>query len=192
MYFNSFPIIPYDSTGTGQYKDVTNLLRRVAVRTKIRSNAFLFDTYDVKEGETPESIADKLYGDSELHWVIMLVNNITDRYHQWPMSSGQFLDYINDKYKNADGTSNVDGTHHYKVLQSSGDTKTYIEVYDPTLLTDAGAQSDSDAYSSATLVTNRNYEDDRQDEIRKIRLLDPKYVEDFVDEFKSLMKETNI
>ena len=108
------------------------------------------------------------------------------------MSSGQFLDYINDKYKNADGTSNVDGTHHYKVLQSSGDTKTYIEVYDPTLLTDAGAQSDSDAYSSATLVTNRNYEDDRQDEIRKIRLLDPKYVEDFVDEFKSLMKETNI
>ena len=192
MYFNSFPIIPYDSTGTGQYKDVTNLLRRVAVRTKIRSNAFLFDTYDVKEGETPESIADKLYGDSELHWVIMLVNNITDRYHPWPMSSGQFLDYINDKYKNADGTSNVDGTHHYKVLQSSGDTKTYIEVYDPTLLTDAGAQSDSDAYSSATLVTNRNYEDDRQDEIRKIRLLDPKYVEDFVDEFKSLMKETNI
>jgi len=192
MYFNSFPIIPYDSTGTGQYKDVTNLLRRVAVRTKIRSNAFLFDTYDVKEGETPESIADKLYGDSELHWVIMLVNNITDRYHQWPMSGGQFLDYINDKYKNADGTSNVDGTHHYKVLQSSGDTKTYIEVYDPTLLTDAGAQSDSDAYSSATLVTNRNYEDDRQDEIRKIRLLDPKYVEDFVDEFKSLMKETNI
>ena len=192
MYFNSFPIIPYDSTGTGQYKDVTNLLRRVAVRTKIRSNAFLFDTYDVKEGETPESIADKLYGDSELHWVIMLVNNITDRYHQWPMSGGQFLDYINDKYKNADGTSNVDGTHHYKVLQSSGDTKTYIEVYDPTLLTDAGAQSDSDAYLSATLVTNRNYEDDRQDEIRKIRLLDPKYVEDFVDEFKSLMKETNI
>ena len=192
MYFNSFPIIPYDSTGTGQYKDVTNLLRRVAVRTKIRSNAFLFDTYDVKEGETPESIADKLYGDSELHWVILIVNDITDRYHQWPMTTPQFLAFINDKYKNADGTSNVDGTHHYKVLQSSGDTKTYIEVYDPTLLTDAGAQSDSDAYSSATLVTNRNYEDDRQDEIRKIRLLDPKYVEDFVDEFKSLMKETNI
>ena len=89
MYFNSFPKIPYDSTGTGQFKDVTNLLRRVAIRTKARTNALLFDTYDVKEGETPESIADKLYGDSELHWVIMLINNITDRYHQWPLSSGQ-------------------------------------------------------------------------------------------------------
>ena len=192
MYFNSFPIIPYDSVGKGQYKDVTNLLRRVAMRTKVRTNALLFDTYDVKEGETPEMIADKLYGDSELHWIILLVNDITDRYHQWPKSSGQFLNYINDKYKNADGTSNVDGTHHYKVAQSSGDTTTFIEVYDPTLLTNAGAQTDSDAYSSATEVTNRNYEDDVQDEIRKIRLLDPKYIEDFVDEFQTLMKETNI
>ena len=186
MYFNSFPIIPYDSTGTGNFKDVTNLLRRVALRTKVRSNALMFDTYDVREGESPESIADKLYGDSELHWIILLVNNITDRYHQWPLANRQFLNHINNKY------DNVDDTHHYKIAQSSGDTSTYIEVYDPTLLTDAGAQTDSDAYSSATEVTNRNYEDDRQDEIRKIRLLDPKYVEDFIDEFQSLMKETNI
>jgi hypothetical protein len=182
MYFNSFPKIPYDSTGTGQFKDVTNLLRRVAIRTKARTNALLFDTYDVKEGESPESIADKLYGDSELHWVIMLINNITDRYHQWPLSSGQFLDYINDKY------DNVDAVHHYEIAQSSGNTDIKIEVYENSAL----YTGDSDFYASATLVTNRNYEDAKQDEIRKIRLLDPKYIEDFVDEFKSLMKETNI
>jgi|TARA_R110000822_G_scaffold309520_1_gene439332 hypothetical protein len=182
MYFNSFPKIPYDSTGTGQFKDVTNLLRRVAIRTKARTNALLFDTYDVKEGESPESIADKLYGDSELHWVIMLINNITDRYHQWPLSSGQFLDYINDKY------DNVDAVHHYEIAQSSGNTDIKIEVYENSAL----YTGDSDFYASATLVTNRNYEDAKQDEIRKIRLLDPKYIEDFVDEFQSLMKETNI
>ena len=182
MYFNSFPIIPYDSTGKGQFKDVTNLLRRVAIRTKARTNALLFDTYDVKEGESPESIADKLYGDSELHWVIMLINNITDRYHQWPLSSGQFLNYINDKY------DNVDAVHHYEIAQSSGNTDIKIEVYENSAL----YTGDSDFYASATLVTNRNYEDAKQDEIRKIRLLDPKYIEDFVDEFQSLMKETNI
>jgi|TARA_B110000908_G_scaffold157488_1_gene197671 hypothetical protein len=182
MYFNSFPKIPYDSTGTGQFKDVTNLLRRVAIRTKARTNALLFDTYDVKEGESPESIADKLYGDSELHWVIMLINNITDRYHQWPLSSGQFLNYINDKY------DNVDAVHHYEIAQSSGNTDIKIEVYENSAL----YTGDSDFYASATLVTNRNYEDAKQDEIRKIRLLDPKYIEDFVDEFQSLMKETNI
>ena len=76
--------------------------------------------------------------------------------------------------------------------QSSGDTTVSTEVYNPDLLTDAGALSDSDAYNSATAVTNREYEQDRQDSLRKIRLLDPKYVSQFVDEFKSLMKESSI
>ena len=67
MYFDNFQIIIYDSVGNGYFKDVTNLLRRVAVRAKIRTNALLYDTYDVKEGETPESIAYKLYDNTELH-----------------------------------------------------------------------------------------------------------------------------
>ena len=57
----------------------------MGLRSKVKTNT-LYDTYDVKNGETPESIAFKLYGDSELHWIIMLVNDITDRYHQWSMS----------------------------------------------------------------------------------------------------------
>ena len=182
MYFNSFPKIPYDSTGTGQFKDVTNLLRRVAIRTKARTNALLFDTYDVKEGESPESIADKLYGDSELHWVIMLINNITDRYHQWPLSSGQFLNYINDKY------DNVDAVHHYEIAQSSGNTATKIEVYQNSAL----YTGDSDFYASASIVTNFEYEESVQDEVRKIRLLDPLYIDQFVTEFETLMKESII
>ena len=96
MYFANFPLIPYDSVGDGKFKIVTNLLKRVAVRSKVNTNSALFDTYDVKEGESPEIIADKLYGDAELHWIILLVNDITDRYHQWPMSNNQFLGYVKD------------------------------------------------------------------------------------------------
>ena len=91
MYFKNFPTIIYDAVGNGEFKDVKNLLRRVAIRAKVKSNTLLYDTYDVKEGETPESIADKLYDDPELHWIVLLVNDITDRYHQWPMSTPQFL-----------------------------------------------------------------------------------------------------
>ena len=79
MYFKQFPTIPYDSKGTGEFKSVKNLLRRVGIRTKVKSNSMLYDTYDVKNGETPESIALKLYCEAELHWIIMLVNDITDR-----------------------------------------------------------------------------------------------------------------
>ena len=172
MYFENFPVIPYDSVGNLTYKDVTNLLRRVALRTNVRTNVLLYDTYDVREGETPESIADKLYDDSELHWVIMIVNNITDRYHGWPMNGAQFLQYLNDKY------SDVDGVHHYEIAQTSGDTTQIINI-----------GTDNTNYPSATLITNREYEQAEQDKKRKIRLLDPQYIQQFVDEFKSIMSE---
>ena len=180
MYFDSFPIIQYGSTD-GTIKTATNLLRRVAIRTKVKTNAALFDTYDVKSGETPEIIADKFYDDPELHWVIMLVNNVTDRYHDWPMNEQQFSTFVNEKY------SNPDGIHHYEITQESGDTKQKIEVYDPDLIS-----SDTDAYTSATPITNREYEESEQDRKRKIRLLDPEVVDTFVDEFKSLMRESFI
>ena len=180
MYFNKIPHILYDSKGQEDYKDVTNLLRRVSLRTKVRTNVLFFDTYDVKEGETPEIIADKLYGDPELHWIILMINNITDRYHQWPMSTPQFLAFINDKY------DNVDGVHHYEIPQSSGNTKTKIEVYKNSAL----YTGDTDFYASASIVTNFEYEESVQDKNRKIRLLDPIYVEQFVTEYENLMKES--
>ena len=172
MYFANFPLIVYDSVGDGNFKIVTNLLKRVAMRTKVRTNTLLYDTYDVKEGETPEMIADKLYDDSELHWVILFVNNITDRYHQWPMNFGQFNTFIADKY------SNVDAVHHYEVSQTSGDTSIKINI-----------GTDTTGYSEAdlTTVTNREFEEERQDTLRQIRLLDRAYIEQFVEEFETLM-----
>ena len=177
MYFDAFPVIPYDAKGDLNFKDVTNLLRRVGMRAKLKSNTLLYDPYNVKEGETPEIIAHKLYGDTQLHWIILLINDITDRYHQWPMSGGQFLDYLNDKY------SNPDAIHHYETTQTSGDTKVKIEVENDV---------DEDAYTGLTPITNREYEQNEQDKKRKIRLVDPSFVEQFVDEFKKLMSETII
>ena len=172
MYFETFPIIPYDSAGTYEFKDVTNLLRRVALRAKVKSNALVFDTYNVKEGETPESIADKLYDDPKLHWIIMIVNDISDRYHGWPMTTPQFLDYINEKY------TDVNATHHYEIEQSSGDSTVKINI-----------GSDNTDYQAATIITNYEYEESEQDKRRQIRLLDPRFVQDFIDEFESLMGE---
>ena len=173
MFYENIPIIAYDSVGNGEYKAVTDLLRRVAIRSKVRSNVLVFDTYDVKQGETPEMLADKLYNDPELHWVILLINNITDRYHQWPMNNNQFIAYLNDKY------SNVDATHHYEISQVSGDTTIKINI-----------GTDNTEHSGASIVTNREYEEERQDELRKIRLLNPIYIEPFVAEYQKIMKES--
>ena len=175
MYFTQFPTIPYDSTGTGKFKDVKNLLRRVGIRSKVKSNTMLYDTYDVRNGESPESIAFRLYDDAELHWVVLLVNDITDRFHDWPLTEAQFLQFIKDKY------TNVDAIHHYEISQESGDTSLKINI----------GTSNTD-YPSATAITNYEYEQEVQDAKRKIRLLDPKYVSQFVSEYQLLMQESVI
>jgi len=175
MYFSEFPTIPYDAEGNGKFKDVKNLLRRVGIRAKVKSNTMLYDTYDVKNGETPESIAFKLYDDAELHWVIMLINDITDRFHDWPLTEAQFLQFINDKY------DNVNAVHHYEISQQSGDTKKKINI-----------GTDNTDYPAATAITNYEHEQEVQDNKRKIRLLDPSYIGKFVEEYKSLIKESII
>ena len=177
MYFRNFPLIPYDSEGNLEFKTVTNLLRRVGMRTKLKTNTLLYDTYNVKEGETPEMIAHKLYGDPELHWIILLINEVTDRYHQWPMSLPQFQEYLVDKY------DNPDGIHHYETTQDSGNTKVKIEVFN---------EVDDDAYTGWIPITNREYEENLQNQYRQIRLLDPAFVGPFVEEYEKLMKETII
>ena len=177
MYFNTFPVIPYDSIGDYNFKEVTNILRRVRLRAKVKTNVMLFDTYDVKEGETPEMIADKLYGDPELHWVVLMVNDITDRFHQWPMNFSQFNQYVEDKY------DDINGIHHYEVAQESGDTSIKIWVEN---------DSDTNAYSGATAITNYEHELAEQDRKRKIRLLDVQYLDLFVNEFDKRIKEAII
>ena len=173
MYFESFPFIQYDSFGDGNPKELKNLLRRVKVRSDIRSNSSLFDTYYVREGETPEMIADRLYDNVNLHWVVLLFNDITDRYHQWPMTTGAFNKYVADKY------TNINAVHHYEITETSGDRELKIDV---------GITNDD--YPSATPITNYEYEVARQNELRNIKLLDPRFVSDFVDEFKDLVQES--
>ena len=175
MFFNAFPLILVDPKREGETKVVTNLLRRVALRAKVKTNTAVFDIYDVKEGESPESIAFEMYGDTEYHWIVMLMNDITDRYHDWPLTTPQFLSYLKEKY------SNPNATHHYEITQTSGDTTVKINV--GTVNTD---------YPSATAVTNFEYEEAEQNKKRQIRLLNPAYVNLITDEFKRLMKESII
>jgi len=174
-YFSRFPMLVYDIAGTEKYKLLPNILKRVKLRSGIRSGSFMFDNYDVADGERPEDIAFKLYGDSELHWVILMTNNITDRFYQWPLTQPQFQEHLKDKY----GAGNEDAVHHYEITQTSGPTSSrdYSHMVE--------CNSDED---NPTIISNRDYEQRKQDEYRQIRLLDPRYVETFVEEFENLIR----
>ena len=179
MYFSRFPLRVYDMKGDGVFKLLPDILRRVKLRSGIKAGAFIFTEYDVRDGEKPEDVAVKWFGDPEYHWVILMTNNITDRYYQWPMTQPQFQNFIEDKY----GIASIDSIHHYEITQTSGRT-TSNGPNDYSYLVECNSDEDG-----ASPVTNREYEQRLQDKFRSIRLLDQRYLPTFVSEFEALIKE---
>ena len=168
----------YDVASDGNYKLLPDILRRVKLRTGIRTGTFLFDNYDIKDGENPEDIAFKLYGDAEYHWVVLMTNNVTDRYYQWPLTQPQFQEHLTDKY----GVGNEDAVHHYEKTQDSGKTSSS----GPNDFSHKVECNSDDG--DPDIITNRIYEQRKQDEYRAIRLLDPRYLDMFIEEFDSLIR----
>ena len=85
-----FPKIYYDANGDGKYKVMTDILSRVKLTANIKENLLEFDYYNVKDGETPEMIAHKYYDDPELHWTILVANDVIDYYSDFSMSVQKF------------------------------------------------------------------------------------------------------
>ena len=177
-YFNRFPLMVYDVAGNENYKLLPDILKRVKLRSGLRSGSFLFDAYDVIDGERPEDIAFREYGDAQLHWVVLMTNNITDRYYQWPLTQPQFQEHLTDKY----GAGNEDATHHFEKTTDSGRT-TSNGPNDYSHLVECNEDDEGFA-----IITNRQYEQRKQDQYRQIRLLDRRFLQDFVNEFESLIK----
>ena len=177
-YFDRFPLMAYRIKEGDPLKLMPQIIKRVKLRATSKKGFLIFDKYNVKYGENPEDIATKLYGDPTLHWVILMVNDITDRFYQWPMTQPQFAEFLTDKY----GAGNEDGVHHYEITQASGrstgqgpdDYSHKVEVNS----TVSGAQS----------VSNREYEQRLQDQKRLIKLLNPQFLQTFLSEFNDLIR----
>ena len=79
-YFDRFPLMAYRIKEGDPLKLMPQIIKRVKLRATSKKGFLIFDKYNVKYGENPEDIATKLYGDPTLHWVILMVNDITDRF----------------------------------------------------------------------------------------------------------------
>lgn len=172
-YFSKFPTVEYDVLGDGTLRTMTDITRRVRLINKARLSSVEFDFYDVVAGQTPEFVADRYYGEVELHWLVLMANDIVDVYTQWPMGVKQFEDYVASKY------DDVNGIHHYEYTQESGDTSFTITLPNESATT---------IPAGATAITNYEYEDRIQDEKRRIRLIRPEYVKEIKKEFSRKIK----
>jgi hypothetical protein len=129
-YFSKFPNILHSFDGINGVL-VKDIMVRVKMSDSVLNNTLLYYKYDVGEGDTPEMIAEKYYGDAEKHWLVLMCNSIIDPFYEWPLTYQQFLKFIIDKYGSQ---SNALSTiHHYEKIVTTTDNytntttiKTYI------------------------------------------------------------------
>lgn len=164
MYFKDFPQFLYDFkygdiTKTSIVKDIT---RNIRFRKEILSNISVYDQYDIQDGETPEIIAEQIYGNSQYHWIIMLVNDRNDYVNDFPLAEISLVQVIKDKY----GTANVHSIHHYENAN--------------------GYVVNSDAVG-AVPVSNDDHERTLNEAKRKIKIISPNIINAILKNYKDLL-----
>ena len=197
-YFNNLPDFLYvnrtqDGKNDGDYSVVKNLFKRAKLREDIFENTAFFNKYIVEGDDRPDNVADKVYGDPTLDWLVLTANNINNVQSEWPMSQSDFNVYINEKY--GDETTLYSGIHHYKSRE--------VKTTDSSIIIPAGERvsvGQSVSYYDYALgqhvratdvaipVTNYEHEDELNDKKREIFILKKEYLSIVFDDINEIMR----
>jgi len=80
------------------FKDVSDITTTFRIQqTAIDEGEYPINVY-VPETDRPEVFAHRMYGDSNLHWALLNINNKINPYYDWVLSPSSFENLINEKY----------------------------------------------------------------------------------------------
>ena len=127
-FFNFFPKTYYKIDDSNDVDTVTNITTNFSIlNSSINSTQGYYD-YTISEGDTPEIVAYKIYGNAEYHWLIMRINGIMNLNTDWPLAYSQLMDSIEKTYGIAWAQTNYKTYYKIekKLLVKTGD---YLEEY---------------------------------------------------------------
>ena len=194
-YFNELPNLDYlsqlpDANSNETYITVKNLFKRAKLRTDIVNVITAFEYYQIEDNQRPDVIAQKLYGDAELDWVILITNNITNIREEWPLSNQNLYNHMIEKYETENALSSI---HHYETTEVKDEYN--------RLVVPSGLQVDSNysitysklnnalvTVSPVKSVTNYEYEINENEKKRKIRILKPQYLSVVITDMRNIMR----
>ena len=221
-YFSYFPDISYvsrttDRSSSDEYITVKNIFKRAKIRNDFYSVATAFEDYMIVGDERPDQVAEAVYGDPRLDWVVLTVNNITKIRDEWPLKSQDFQKYLLEKYETEENFTKI---HHYitellldgkqRIIVPEGlrvdsnfnskylDQSTISEVNyggalnDITTVDNAGTVKDSNGsivtHDNILAVTNYEHEENLNDAKRRIKLLKEEFLDVVISDMRRIMK----
>ena len=217
-YFNELPNIAYQSplshkNSSADYIVVKNLFRRTKLADYIRNAASVFDKFIIGEGDRPDTVAEALYGDARLDYVVVLVAGITNINHQWPLQDYQVYDYALSKYGDEETMSQI---RHYETFEIRDEQNR--QILPPNLIVDANFKidgtihkypnttrytlrsqagftqlDDKDEFTVATdniarAVTNLEFEHTENEKKREIDVLKNGYLGTFINDLRDIVR----
>lgn len=220
-YFRELPNVAYQSplinkTSSREYVIIKNIFRNTKILDHISDKAVLFNRYQIHDGDRPDTIAEEVYGDPGLDWVVILSAGITNIRNQWPLNNQDLYEYALGKYGDS-----LNDLHHYETTEVrdqhnrlilpkgievdsnftiDGPGKQYRGVNDPPVtwrsireletitLTQDTLGGPSLINDIAVALSNWQYETRVNDEKRSIRMLKVSYLGQFLEDFRRIMR----
>lgn len=197
-YFNSLPLISV-TNNAGNTQLYRNLMTRLSVIPSLFNDPLLYYSYDIQEGDTPEIVAHKYYGDTYRYWIVLFSNQMLDPQWDWPLNSYALQKYVTDKY-DVLGIDPYSTTKEYQKITTQQNSTTGEVVVNKVTISQQEYDNFVDYSDTLTFPTEQvnvsvtkniqtyyEYELENNESKRNIKLLNKRYVGQIEDEFKKLV-----
>ena len=172
-FFSNFPTVKYEVDG------VTSTVANIAIgEITVQHNvdvSYVLWKHELLDDDTPVSVSDTLYKTTEYYWTILYVNHVISPYTDWYMSQTELERYVTACY------ADMNGLHHFERRLSETDFRQLDDVDHAVAL--AKYQAHQPLGQNIFPVTNLLYEKRRNDARKQIRVISPRYITDFVNNF---------
>ena len=201
-YFREIPDIEYQSPFNSRISDSSyvlakNIFKKMKIRDDLQDVFTIFNKYVIREGQRPDTLAEALYGKSDLDWVILISAGIINVRDEWPMSDHELYEYVVNKY----ATNRLESTeleiqqaisavHHYETTEVKDDQGRLILPKGKIVDSDFSISNPSNNklnLNPVTTVTNYEHEVTLNEAKREIFLLKPSYLQQFLLDFRQQM-----
>jgi|TARA_B100001989_G_scaffold241604_1_gene207657 hypothetical protein len=187
FYFRPFPKINYDVKKNNSPLLLTDITKRYKIRDILQQKAAIYYNYTVRDGDRPDLIAFKYYGDETLDWLIFLCNNMMDPYYDWPLDYRKFTAYMKSLYGSVDVAKST--VFEYRKILNEQST-----LIDGTVVPKRTVVIDLNTYNSLSTSVREEidayqYYEELNDAKREIKLLDERFVPDIITEVEAIFSE---